>query len=47
MEKNEMVELNLEELEEANGGFWDEICDFGKGLLKKTRDVLYKLKDWG
>ena len=42
-----MKELNLNELENANGGFWDEICDFGKGLWKKAKNVVIKLKNWG
>jgi hypothetical protein len=49
MNTNEMnmKELNLDEMEQANGGFWDEIWEFGKGVWKKTKDVVYKLKDWG
>ena len=42
------VELNLEELDAVNGGsFWDDVKDFGKGLWKKTVDVVKRLKDWG
>ena len=48
MSKNDKAELSLEELETVNGGgFLDDVCEFGKGLLKKTRDVLIRLKDWG
>ena len=41
------MELNINEMEQVNGGFWDEIWEFGKGVWKKTKDVVYKLKDWG
>ena len=41
------VKLTMEELEAVNGGFWDEILDFGKGVWEKTKDVVLKLKDWG
>lgn len=42
------VELNLEELDAVIGGsFWDDVKDFGKGLWKKTVDVVKKLKNWG
>ena len=44
---DDMVELSPEELEEINGGFWDEIWEFSKGVWKKTKDVVIKLKDWG
>ena len=45
---NDKVELNLEELDAVNGGsFWDDVKDFGKGLWKKTVDVVKKLKNWG
>ena len=42
-----MKELNLDEMEQANGGFGDEIWEFGKGVWEKTKDVVYRLKDWG
>ncbi len=45
---NNRVELNLEELETVNGGnLWDDVKDFGKGLWKKTVNVINKLKNWG
>ena len=47
MNTNEKAELNMEELEQANGGFWDELLEFGKGVWKKTKDVVIRLKDWG
>ena len=47
MHTNDTVELSPEELEEINGGFWDEICEFGKGVWDKTKNVVRRLKDWG
>ncbi len=51
MRKNDMVELNPEEMETVSGGFWKEIGegigDFGKNLWKKVKGVVQKLKNWG
>ena len=48
MSKNDKVELSLEELEAVNGGgFLDDAWEFGKGLWKKTKDVIKKLQNWG
>ena len=48
MSKNDRVELSLEELEAVNGGgFLDDAWEFGKGLWKKTKDVIIRLKDRG
>ena len=48
MSQNDRVELSLEELEAVNGGsFWDDVLDFGKGVWKKTKDVVNKLKNFG
>ena len=48
MSKNDRVELSLEELEAVNGGgFWDDVLEFGKGLWKKTRNVIVRMKDLG
>lgn len=48
MSKNERVELSLEDLEAVNGGdFWDDAWEFSKNLWKKTKDIVYRLKDWG
>lgn len=47
MRKNDRIELDPEDLEMVNGGFWDEICEFGEGLWKKTVNVIRKLKNWG
>ena len=48
MRKNDRAELSLEELEAVNGGsFWDDVCEFSKGLWKKTKDIDNRLKDWG
>ena len=48
MNMSNRVELNLEELDAVNGGsFWDDVKDFGKGLLDKTINVIRKLKNWG
>ncbi len=47
MSKNDRVELSLEELEAVNGAFWDDVWEFSKGLWKKTKDVILKLKNWG
>ena len=47
MTTNEKAELIMDELEQANGGFWDEILEFGKGVWKKTKDVFIRLKDRG
>lgn len=48
MNKNDRVELSLEELEAVNGGgLWDDICEFGEGLWKKTKEVIIRTKDWG
>ena len=48
MNTNKRVELDLEDLEAVNGGgFWDDVCDFGKGLWEKTKNVVIKLKNFG
>ena len=48
MNTNKRVELDLEDMEAVNGGgFWDDVKDFGKGLLDKTINVIRKLKNWG
>ena len=48
MSKNDKAELSLEELEAVNGGgFLDDVLDFGKGLWKKTRNVILFLRNWG
>ena len=41
------MELNLEEMEAVNGGFWEEIEEFGKGLWGKVKGVVNKLKNFG
>ena len=48
MSKNDGVELCPEELEAVNGGgFPDDAWDFCKGLWKKIKNVVNKLKNWG
>ena len=48
MSKNDKAELSLEELEAVNGGgFLDDAWEFGKGVWKKTKDVILKLRNWG
>ena len=42
------MELDLEDLDAVYGGsFWDDVKDFGEGLLNKTINVIRKLKNWG